>query len=1393
MDGRPGHGGRDGTWQGWGGVVAAENPAAAEPARSRRLPHVQPLQLKVAGEKGLSRPAIFTAFAIMAAGLLITLLPARLDQYGLGDLTDGGGRGYVPALCFLAGDACLAAGVWRAAAAARNRQLERAAIFGLGALAASLTGRCLRSMMQLAVLRDFYRPALFFSGPARAAAVGWALLLTLFLLAGFLAPAAVALANLMPAKLAGVIPPARWLAARWSWLMWPFAALAAVVIVTQWVLPAPLAAAMGYRYLAPSGTVITFSLRDLGASAWTSLQVLFALPLVILMWEGIESARTCQRLVRAQDGGETRLLKALRRIDARIAAAAVILACGLLAVLRHDIPAGAAGIILLTVVSLSFTGQLGRAARLFKGFERGVRRWQLPEGWRDVGRFSLILAVLIAPVLGLLAGDIGRAAKSALWLPPDLSGFYLYWRDFNVIQPPSVTAAGLYGHVDSAIWITCFVLAGFLLCGMLIQGFRKGVRDGFPAVWFLLRAGVVALLLAPIARLADQPSATAILAGCAVAAVLLTFQRSTWPTAVWSVIAAGAALALWSFALWRLTWVPAAAMLGLTVIQRFVYNAGELNTASPFRSQRVAYFQTIALLSVAMLALGHGAAAGYFDSEELSSVSDRVSLSVVAVIWLIVLTAQQARVTLAKKGAVGEAGLEGAAPGPGERPGRPRITDRVRAGSGSEAEDLPASWSWMLNPELGLVTFIGREAELEILTAWAARRDAAGLRLVTGPGGSGKTRLALELCKRGREHGWTSTWVAPGQETGAVSALRSAPAGSALLVIDNAEARQGLEPVIARLAAAPGAGLRVLLLARSAGEWCRRLSAVSPAARDLVAAAVREKLALPAAVTPDLTDPQIVRHGVASVAREFGLRESRVDIRRAKVHKRQNILDLLAEALAATMADAELAETGTGTVPVDLRRHLDPLLEHEQEFWHDSARRAGLLDGSDGTSPDALRAAIAAGCLLGAGSVHDAAGLATRAAGIPASPELAKWLAEICAASRSWTTADGLVHPGRLAELLTIRELARSDTLSKACLASMTASRALRAVSFLARAVPDYTEAASLLSPLLADLDDRITDPRDAAQTLSAALSVLPEPGTALAPAAIALTRRLLTYLPADLDPAERSYWLGELSRWLSKAGNQPEAVLAADQAVTIGRELTAQPTGTNRSGRYLPSLDLSLENLAERLESHGDVARLHAVLGEAIMLTRELAAKDPGLYGPWLARQLVNLNAGARDARDPETRAAQAQEAVALYRQAVPAKPGLYEAELGRALEVLSLRHLDAGRPQDAASTGSEALAVYQNLLAGKYEQYRPNLARALDNQGVFLARAGRQAEALAAAQEAVSEYAKLQRTRPGQFAWGNALALEHLSSRYQNVGRSSRATAASQQAARLRAAEKK
>jgi hypothetical protein len=1314
-----------------------------------------PLRLDLRDGAWRQQKQILLAFAVITVGVAVALIPASYDERALGGLTGSGPGVNVPALCFLVGDMCLAMGVWAAAKAAQGKPFQRLFIAVLGIASAALAGESARRVLQIVLLRDFYRPSLFFTSPSRAAAVGWGALLAAAVVLGVLAPAALALANLLPWVLAKAIRPVRWLGARHSWLLVPFAALALTMIITQWVLPAALATAMGYQYPAEAGGYLTVSLHALSPVPWYSLQLLVGLPLVVGMWEGVEAARFCHRLVKKPNGSDTRLFARLKRLGYLPPAILVLSAALVLAIIERQVVALVAGIAVMLITGFALGGVLGPLARMSKSFDRRVARWALPEEWRDIGPISLVLAILALPVAALLASDISRGAEEAFRFPWDMQNFFFYWQDYGITGIPSFTASEIFGHVESELWRASFAGAALLFFGLIFvnKGDRPGVRRG---IWFLCRVGLLALALAPIARLADHSFATALLGACAVTPFLLA-DRGRRSAAVWSVVLTAAALSVWSLILWRIAWIPAAAVLGLTILLRFAVNAGDLNkTKDKRRASRIAYFQSLALLSAGMLVLGHGAAPGFFYSDVLSTVTDRVSLSIVAVVWVVLLVHKQ---------------LEAGRDDPG-RSGSSRFLEPKADG----AAGLPASWSWMLDPELKLVGFLGRKQELEGLTAWASRRDAARLRLITGQGGSGKTRLAVELCARARKLGWIPVWVPPGREEGLVSALRFAAVDQALIIIDDAESRDGLVPLIRALAAPDGAGLRVLVIARSTGEWWRRLRRASPAALDVVDQAMRDRLALSPTVRGDATDAQIVQHAATSIARQLRLPEPKL-ITSPRTGQRQSILQLHAMALAATMHDAELAETGTGTVQVNLRKRLDPLLAHEQEFWLDSARDAGLL-GAGASDPVVLGQVIAASCVLGAGSVEAAADVAARIADLSRSPELMQWLADVCSASRSWTTPDGILHPGQLAELLALRQLTDdSGGFAGKCLTDLAAGQALRAVSFLARATADYKEAAGLLGSLLQNLDERITGGYVPAQALIAALSVVPDHGGALAAAAVTLNRKIVSLVPPGRDQT-RSYWLEELSCRLGNAGQHDDAIRAAEDAVALRQELAADSEELHGS-----AMVLSLENLAERLQQEQDKARRRSVLAKAVRHCRDLASTDPARYRPWLARLLTSTAASYDESSDAAASAASADEAATLYRESVLEKPGLYEGKLGQCLEILSLRCLDGERPADSVSAGAEAAAIYEKLLASSSGQYRPNLARTLDNLSISLRKAGRRAEALDAARQAVANYGKLQHSNPGQFTLGYAHAVGSLSACYRSLGQNARAVAPARQ----------
>jgi hypothetical protein len=406
---------------------------------------------------------------------------------------------------------------------------------------------------------------------------------------------------------------------------------------------------------------------------------------------------------------------------------------------------------------------------------------------------------------------------------------------------------------------------------------------------------------------------------------------------------------------------------------------------------------------------------------------------------------------------------------------------------GSLESPPPQSWARLLDPRRELIGFVGRKDELAALVAWCQDEDAAQLRIVTGPGGVGKTRLAVELAERMKKHGWTCERVADGKEGEAITALRAMTRGRALVVVDYAETRVRVKQMLTALAGDQGDRVRVLLLARSAGDWCDQLGVGEPAVWDVVQAAKAAELALPAVVAADLSDADVIALAVTSFAQELGLPEKTVEIYGGNGTGRRRVLDLHAAALVAI-----LAEAGTGTVRVDIRTVLAELLRHEQHLWYHSARAAGLSEGPDGLSPLMLRQVVAAGCLLGAATEQEARALPGRVPGLSPSVRVARWLRDLYPPGSGEPDLLGSLQPDRLAELHTVRELVASPELSQACLTSLDSRQARRAVTLLARASADDPQAEALLSQTLPDVADFLVGLDAPLETLTAIYYAIP-------------------------------------------------------------------------------------------------------------------------------------------------------------------------------------------------------------------------------------------------------------------------------------------------------------
>ena len=130
--------------------------------------------------------------------------------------------------------------------------------------------------------------------------------------------------------------------------------------------------------------------------------------------------------------------------------------------------------------------------------------------------------------------------------------------------------------------------------------------------------------------------------------------------------------------------------------------------------------------------------------------------------------------------------------------------------------------STLLRPEHGLVPFLGRQSLLDQLTGWC--REAAGkpLMLVTGGGGSGKTRLGREACVQMLIDGWDAGLADDQRRPGAATDRLERPT---LLVVDDADLQTGLIAALVDYLRWDDAGppVSLLLLARARGPWWDRL------------------------------------------------------------------------------------------------------------------------------------------------------------------------------------------------------------------------------------------------------------------------------------------------------------------------------------------------------------------------------------------------------------------------------------------------------------------------------------------------------------------------------------------------------------------------------------------
>ncbi|MFD6936931.1 trypsin-like peptidase domain-containing protein [Streptomyces goshikiensis] len=533
----------------------------------------------------------------------------------------------------------------------------------------------------------------------------------------------------------------------------------------------------------------------------------------------------------------------------------------------------------------------------------------------------------------------------------------------------------------------------------------------------------------------------------------------------------------------------------------------------------------------------------------------------------------------------------------------------------------------LLRADTEAVAFHGRDTELADLHAWCeSGPPSISVRVMTGPGGQGKTRLARHLTDTLGWRGWVTGHLrsdltddpTPDGTPPDFTTLNTAL--PLLLVVDYAETRPRLLRRLVTHLCRSRHRVRLLLLARSDGEWRTGSLQAIPAVRDLLEEAPVIPLAplIPTSrPTRDRRDafhraagdlarllplvPTLPAHDWQSLTAELRPPADLHD------HRYDNVLTLQMTALVDLLQH--------GPRPVDAAPGTPPertLLKHEDRFWEASAKApAHKLDLDAAT----LGAAVAVAALCGAGTRDEAVQVITTLPSLPGhqTAAAANWLATLYLAdgNRYW----GSLQPDRVAEYHASRVLEDGAIPLAALLAAGSPQQQAQTVTVLARAAIAHYNAGRTTNSdrVLHTLDTALDTTPLAYQAIQSTTAALPYPSRVTAPLALKLTatltqanRQLATSAPAAYEP-DLAASLSILGIRLSQAGRGAEALEPTEQAVEIRRRLAA-----GNPAAYEPDLATSLSNLGIRLSQAGPRTEALTVTEEAAEILRRLAAALP-------------------------------------------------------------------------------------------------------------------------------------------------------------------------------------
>jgi DNA polymerase III delta prime subunit len=734
--------------------------------------------------------------------------------------------------------------------------------------------------------------------------------------------------------------------------------------------------------------------------------------------------------------------------------------------------------------------------------------------------------------------------------------------------------------------------------------------------------------------------------------------------------------------------------------------------------------------------------------------------------------------------------------------------EKRRALQDLSGPEFRESLAWLLRAEREVVPFVGRDREVARLKEWCEDEGSVPVRMLTGAGGVGKTRLAEHAMGVLRRAGWECSAVDEGLEAGAWEAARDGTARRVLLVVDYAETRTGLADLLRSVAREPvKSRVRVLLVARDAGEWWDALGMHSAAVRSLLEGVHVE--ALEVDLGAGLSDRELVEGAVPYFARALDI-EAPLPIEAEVPRSDSGRVPVLVLHAAALIAVLRTQNTESGTADesghVIVGDVLRVLVGHEGRLWMGSRPKIMEQFGVG-----VCRAVVALGCLVVPADAEEASVYVGRVSeltdvGLGGRLEAAWWLRELYPPSGGGGGWWGSLAPDLVAEHLVCEVLARSPERISRFLSGLSPAAAVSALTVLARATVHHPGAVGILERGLREEFSGLAVPavKAAVRTggaIGEALArvvvdvptewdelvrvkeAIPYPTLTLANADLAVVQRIVGQMPQGTDEVVRAYWLRHLGTALSEVGRQAEALAPSLEALEIYRRLAESDPQ-----RHLGDLAASLRELGTRFWGLGHSEDALTPVRESVEIYRRLTATDPEAYLGELARSLINLGVCLWQSGGPSDALPPIQEAVEIRRRLAEGDPEQHLGNLAISLNNLGVALSTLDRPLDALPPALESVEIYRRLVDTDSDRYLGLLAGALSNLSVRFGELDRPVEALPPAEESIKLYRRLVQTNPARYLDDLATTLVNLGDILSALDRPSEALAPVQEASEIR-----